>query len=45
MYSYEKRKTAVELFALYHSYAAVIRELGYPSRCMLRTWIREFEKK
>jgi hypothetical protein len=32
------------LFSLYHSYAAVIRELGYPSRSMLRAWIREFEK-
>lgn len=44
MYSYEKRKAAVELYFLYHSYSAVIRELGYPSRGMLREWLKEFKK-
>ena len=44
MYSYGKRKVAVNLYTLYHSYSAVIRELGYPSKGMLRQWINEFTK-
>ena len=42
MYSYEKRKAAVALYSRYHSFSAVIRELGYPSRGILRQWINEF---
>lgn len=41
MYSYEKRKAAVELYLKYHSYAEVIRELGYPSRHYLEDWIEK----
>lgn len=42
MYSYEKQKAAVVLYAQYHSSSAVIRELGYPSRGRLRQWFNEF---
>jgi transposase InsO family protein/transposase-like protein len=41
MYSYEKRKAAVELYLKYQSYSATITELGYPSRGMLRQWLNE----
>jgi len=45
MYSYEKRKAAVELYLKYHSYAEVIRELGYPQKGMLRLWVKEYNEK
>jgi transposase-like protein len=44
MYSYEKRKAAVDLYFKYQNYFAVITELGYPSRGMLRAWINEFKE-
>ena len=44
MFSYEERIKAVKLYIKYNKKgAAVIRELGYPSRNMLRQWVREFE--
>ena len=43
MYSYEDRVKAVELYIKYERSAAdTIRELGYPSRKMLRLWHREY---
>ena len=43
MYSYEARMRAVKLYIKYAQRpAATIRELGYPSRGMLRSWYREF---
>ena len=43
MYSYEARMRAVRLYIKYDRRpAATIRELGYPSRGMLRSWYREF---
>ena len=44
MYSYEQRKKAVELYLKYKSWSAVINELGYPSRGMLRKWYNEYDK-
>lgn len=46
MYSYEKRKKAVDLFKQYdNSYSAVKRELGYPnSKGSLRSWVSEMEQ-
>ena len=46
MYSYEKRKKAVDLFKQYdESFSAVKRELGYPnSKALLRSWVREIEQ-
>lgn len=46
MYSYEKRKRAVELYIKYGRRGrTVIRELGYPSsRSALRNWYREFKE-
>ena len=45
MYSYEKRMRAVELYVKYDlNIAAVIRELGYPSRGMLYLWYKEFKE-
>lgn len=45
MYSYEDRVKAVELYIKYDmNMAAVIRELGYPSRQMLYLWYDEFNK-
>lgn len=44
MYSYEQRKKAVELYLKYKSYSAVINELEYPSRGMLRQWYHEYLK-
>ena len=45
MYSFEDRMRAVELYIKYgHSAAAVIRELGYPSRGSLCNRFREFEE-
>ena len=45
MYSYEERVKAVELYKKYdHSAAAVVHELGYPNRKMLRLWYLEYEK-
>ena len=42
MYSYEARMRAVRLYIKYgRRPAATIRELGYPSRGMLRSWYRE----
>ena len=39
MFSYEGRRKAVELMIQYDgSYAAVIHELGYPSRKAFRKW-------
>lgn len=43
MYSYEKRKKAVELYIKFgKSASAVVRELGYPDVKMLRAWYREY---
>ena len=45
MFSVEQRRVAIELFIKYdHSYAAVIRELGYPHRHTLKAWWEEYEK-
>lgn len=45
MYSYEERIKAVHLYLEYDmSIAAVIRELGYPSRQMLYLWYSEYKK-
>jgi len=45
LYSYEARMRAVRLYVKYgRSPAATIRELGYPSRGMLRCWYREFDE-
>ena len=45
MYSYEERIKAVKLFIKYdNSIAAVIRELGYPSRNMLLRWYAEYKE-
>ena len=45
MYSYEDRIKAVNLYIKYgHSAAAVVHELGYPNRKMLRLWYLEYEK-
>lgn len=42
MYSYEKRKKAVDLFKQYdESFSAVKRELGCPSHTLLTEWILE----
>ena len=43
MYSYEDRIRAVKLYEQYGYHAtAVIRELGYPDRHMLKKWHQEF---
>jgi putative transposase len=43
VYSHEARMRAVRLYVGYgRASAATIRELGYPSRGMLRAWYREF---
>jgi putative transposase len=43
MYSHRARMRAVRLYIRYdRASAATIRELGYPSRGMLRAWYREF---
>ena len=45
MYSYEARKKAVNLYIKYgHSAAAVVHELGYPNRKMIKYWYLEYEK-
>lgn len=45
MFSYEERRKAVELLIQYDGgYAAVIHELGYPSREALRKWYYEYRK-
>lgn len=45
MFSAEQRKKAIDLFIKYdHSYASVIRELGYPHRQTLRNWWEEYKK-
>ena len=47
MYSYEQRIKAVELLIQYDmSYAAVVRELGYPNDVhSLRNWYKEYKDK
>ena len=43
MYSLDQKRRAVELYVRYDkSCAAVINELGYPSRARLRTWHAEY---
>ena len=43
MYSHSKRLKAVELYIKYGlSVAAVVHELGYPSRNMLKHWHKEY---
>lgn len=43
MYSYEERKTAIELYIKYDFQVnPVIKELGYPSRRILYKWYKEF---
>jgi putative transposase len=45
LYSHEARMRAVKLYIRYgRASAATIREIGYPSRVMLRAWYREFVK-
>lgn len=43
MYAYENKLKAIKLYFKYESYAAVINELGYPSRMALRNWIKEYK--
>src|SRR5690625_4116897 len=43
MYAYEDRLKAIKLYFKYESYAAVINELGYPSRGALRHWVEEYK--
>lgn len=43
MYAYEERLKAIKLYFKYESYAAVINELGYPSRGALRHWVEEYK--
>mgnify|MGYP001363688993 CR=1 FL=1 len=43
MYAYEDRLKAIKLYFKYDSYAAVINELGYPSRGALRHWVEEYK--
>jgi len=44
MYSFEERIRAVELYVKYgRKAAAVVRELGYPSRKNLIRWVRAWE--
>ena len=43
MFSHEERVKAIQLFLKYDcSYAATIRELGYPSVGALRKWYKEY---
>lgn len=44
MYSYDKKLKAGELYYKHESYAAVINELGYPSRLALRNWVEEYKQ-
>lgn len=44
MYAYEDRLKAIKLYFKYESYAAVINELGYPSRMALRNWVEEHKQ-
>lgn len=45
MYSYQDRMRAVQLYIENgHSVMASIRELGYPSRGMLRRWYKEYQE-
>ena len=46
MYSYDERMRAVQLYIKYDkNIAAVIHELGYPTRQMLYLWYKEFTTK
>ena len=46
MYSYEKRKKAVELYVQRKlDGGAACKELGYPSGSTLKRWLREYEKR
>ncbi|MCZ1546631.1 transposase, partial [Enterococcus faecium] len=43
MFSHKERVRAIQLFLKYDcSYAATIRELGYPSIGALRKWYKEY---
>lgn len=42
MYAYTEKLKAVKLYLKYESHAAVINELGYPSRMALRDWIAAY---
>jgi len=44
MYFYDKKLKAVTLYFKYESYAAVINELGYPSRIALRNWVEDHRR-
>ncbi len=45
MYTMEQRQRAIDTFIrLGHSYAATVRELGYPSEACLSNWWREYER-
>ena len=45
MYSYEERVKAVNLYIKFGlSAAATVRELGYPTRKMLRLWYKEYKE-
>lgn len=46
MYSYEDLMKAVRLYIKYNfSVADTVRELGYPSRSMLRRWYKGYREK
>ncbi|TRM11458.1 IS3 family transposase [Lentibacillus cibarius] len=44
MYAYKEKLKAINLYFKYESYAAVINELGYPSRLALRNWVEEHKR-
>lgn len=45
MYVYEYKLKAIKLYFKFESYAAVINELGYPSRGALRRWVEEYKNQ
>ena len=46
MYTREQRQRAIDAFIrLGHSYAATVRELGYPSEACLHNWWRDYEAR
>lgn len=44
MHAYDEKLKAIKLYLKYESYAAVINELGYPSRSSLRNWVNEHKQ-
>ena len=46
MYSKAERQKAVDLYIKYGKRSTtVIRELGYPIRCTLKNWYKEFKEE